>query len=79
MTKYRSYTITKTATTIGPELHGRGGGRRYLYKIEDKDGFAERNHMGNLPLITSVASARAYIDNLLKAESEIPAEAGNAE
>ena len=63
-TKYRGYTITDTGTTIDQSLHG-GKGNRPLYKVTDKDGFAERNHMGNLPIITTTAGAKDYIDELL--------------
>lgn len=62
-TKYRGYTITDTGTTIDQSLHG-GKGNRPLYSITDDYGNAERNTLGNLPIITTIAGARKYIDGL---------------
>lgn len=68
MTKYRGYSIAKTSTTVGKELHGRRGdprlsnGDRWLLKITDANGNAIRNQHGNLPVLTTVEQAKRRID-----------------
>ena len=71
MTTYRGYTITKTSTTIGPELHG-GRGNRNLLKITDANGHAIRDGRGNLPLITTIAGAQAAIRDELNGGANDP-------
>lgn len=69
MNTYKGYTISKTTTTIGAELHRVSSRDRYLLKITCPQGYALRNSTGNLPIVTTIDGARALIDEEIYARA----------